>query len=56
MSEDKRYLKIDMNQSLKDLIIERWGCKVGKKLVCCFQNALAKGENKDNIFENKWTC
>jgi hypothetical protein len=56
MPKDKRYLKIDMKKSLKALIIERWGHTVGKKLVHCFQDALAKGENKKDVLRLLKRC
>lgn len=37
---------IDLNQSIKHRLIERYGCKVGKKLACCIQNCLIEGNWK----------
>ncbi len=52
----KRFLRIDMNQSLKDLIIERWGCTIGKKFVCCIQDAIAKGKDRAEVLDRLKKC
>jgi hypothetical protein len=41
--------KIDLEQSTEDLILERWGKKVGKKLIQCIRKCMKKDKETNDI-------
>lgn len=56
MPDEEKAWNIDLKQSTEDLIIERYGRKVGKRIVKCIKDCLKVEKDKDKISDCITKC